>query len=279
MTRARAFAKINLGLVVGPVRPDGKHEIVSVLQRIDVHDDVSIEPSARLEVGGFAQDTIVRSTLELLARRAGVEPTWRVRIEKRIPVAAGLGGGSSDAATALVLANASLREPLDFEDLHRIAVGVGSDVPFFLRTGAQLATGDGTELAPLALPIDYHVVLVSPGEEVKESTAAVYAAFDERDGAVGFDTRAETFRRAIESVTTPHNFANIPPNDLASSVIADELMANGAFRADVSGAGPTVYGLFERAEDAARAATSLTYAGRTFVARPVEAGDPAGVAR
>ena len=107
MSRGRAFAKINLALVVGPRRADGKHEVVTVLQRIDLHDEIEVEPADALVVDGFADDTIVREALLALADVAGVAPRWRVRIEKRIPVAAGLGGGSSDAATALQLANAS----------------------------------------------------------------------------------------------------------------------------------------------------------------------------
>ena len=136
-----------------------------------------------LTVDGFAEDTIVRSALESLAVAAGVEPRWRARIEKRIPVAAGLGGGSSDAAAALQLANAELSDPLDPNALHAIAAAVGADVPFFLRQGAQVATGDGTELTGVDLPIDYHVVLVVPQSETKQSTAAVYEAFDVRRGA------------------------------------------------------------------------------------------------
>jgi 4-diphosphocytidyl-2-C-methyl-D-erythritol kinase len=279
MTEAKAFAKINLGLVVGSLRPDGKHEVITVLQRVDLHDVLSIEPSAQLVVAGFAEDTIVRDALESLARAAGTEPRWRVHIEKRIPVAAGLGGGSSDAATALVLGNASLSQPLALDDLHRIAARVGADVPFFLREGTQLATADGTELAPVGLPTDYHVVLVVPRDEAKESTADVYAAFDERDGATGFDGRVTTFRRALGSIAAPRDLAQLPSNDLASSAIAAELVTAGAFRADVSGAGPSVYGLFEDAHEAARAAAALSGTGRTLVTRPVDAGDPVGVAR
>ena len=113
-------------------------------------------------------------------------PSWRVRIEKRIPVAGGLGGGSSDAAAALALANASLVTPLPDDELHALAALTGADVPFFLCAGPQLGTGDGTELVPLDLPTDYVALLVLPDGAHKESTAAVYRRFDERDGAQRF---------------------------------------------------------------------------------------------
>jgi 4-diphosphocytidyl-2-C-methyl-D-erythritol kinase len=191
-----------------------------------------------------------------------------VRIDKRIPVAAGLGGGSSDAATALQLANAALDTPRSPDELHRIAARLGADVPFFLRAGAQLATGDGTELAPIELPSDYWVVLVMPTDEPKKSTGAVYAAFDERGGAGGFEERADTLRVALVAARTPRDLARLPVNDLASSPLSRELLNAGAFQADVSGAGPTVYGLFESAADADSAAALLQRTGRTLVTRP-----------
>src|SRR5207253_8212977 len=155
-------AKINLALVVGPRRPDGKHEVATVLQRIDLTDSLSLEPAAALTVTGFEGDTLVTRALEELAAAAGVEPGWAVRIDKRIPVAAGLAGGSSDAATALRLANESLPEPLLPDRLSTIAATIGADVPFFLTERPQLGTGDGTELRPLDLPLGYHVVLLLP---------------------------------------------------------------------------------------------------------------------
>lgn len=273
MRKAKAHAKINLGLAVGPLRGDGKHEVLTLLQRVDIHDDVGLEPADALTVVGFAEDTIVRHALEALAGAARVEPRWRARIEKRIPVAAGLGGGSSDAAAALQQANATLSEPVDSHALHVIAAALGADVPFFLREGAQLAAGDGTELTAVALPVDYHVVLVVPHSETKQSTAAVYQAFDDRSGANGFEQRAAAFHRALESISVPPDLARLPANDLASSPITRVLDAAGAFRSDVSGAGPVVYGLFERAEDAAGAAAELTRVGRTLVTRPLEAVD------
>ena len=272
MRKAKAHAKINLGLAVGPLR-DGKHEVLTLLQRVDIHDDVGLEPADALTVVGFAEDTIVRHALEALAGAARVEPRWRARIEKRIPVAAGLGGGSSDAAAALQQANATLSEPLDSHALHVIAAALGADVPFFLREGAQLAAGDGTELTAVALPVDYHVVLVVPHSETKQSTAAVYQAFDDRSGANGFEQRAAAFHRALESISVPPDLARLPANDLASSPITRVLDAAGAFRSDVSGAGPVVYGLFERAEDAAAAAAELSRVGRTLVTRPLAAVD------
>ncbi|HEU5207376.1 MAG TPA: hypothetical protein VFT94_07190 [Gaiellaceae bacterium] len=273
MSTARAHAKINLALVVGGRRDDGKHEVATVLQRIDLYDTISIDPDGALVVQGFAEDTIVRAALELLARAAGCEPRWRVLIEKRIPVAAGLGGGSSDAATALSLANALLERPLAPAELHEIAAHVGADVPFFLAPATQLARGDGTELEAVSLPTAYSIVLVVPTGEVKASTAAVYAEFDSRRGDVGFDERVSALTSSLAAVRSVRDLAELPRNDLASSPLAAELEAAGAFRADVSGAGPAVYGLFEEHGAALQAAAALSSIGRVLVARPVEAGD------
>jgi 4-diphosphocytidyl-2-C-methyl-D-erythritol kinase len=270
VSSAAAYAKINLALVVGNRRDDGKHEVVTVLQRIDLHDTISVDQADAFVVEGFVEDTIVRAALEALAAAAAREPRWRVRIEKRIPVAAGLAGGSSDAATALLLANASLEQPLDHEELHGIAARVGADVPFFLRAGPQLGTGDGTQLEPLVLPTGYSVVLVVPTDGQKASTGAVYAEFDGRGGADGFGDRVDALAAALASVRTARGLVALPRNDLASSPVASELETVGAFRADVSGAGPTVYGLFEDHDAAVQAAESLASAGRTLVARPVE---------
>ena len=265
MTSADAPAKINLALVVGAEGPDGLHEVATILQRVDLADTVSLEPAGRLAVEGFAGDMIVRRALEALAAAAGVEPRWRARIEKRVPVAAGLGGGSSDAATALRLANATLPEPLLPDDLHALARTLGADVPFFLEPGPKLGTGDGSTLEPLTLPQGYAVVLLLPEGAVKESTAAVYARFD---GGSGFDDRRARVLGVAAAATTAADLAGLPPNDLASSPLTTELRAAGAFRADVSGAGPTLYGLFHDRDSAETAAGGLRRLGRVWVAEP-----------
>lgn len=268
MSRAPAPAKINLALVVGPPRDDGKHEVLTVLQRIDLVDRIELEPATELRVEGFAEDTLVRVALHELARSAGVEPRWRVRIEKRIPVAAGLGGGSSDAATALRLANETLPEPLPAEDLHSLAAGIGADVPFFLADGPQLGTGDGSELAPLDLPQDFWVVVLLPQGVVKTSTADVYAAFDTRHGVEGFAERRQGLLDGLAGTKRPRDLAALPPNDLVRSPLAEAISAAGAFRAEVSGAGPALYGLFHHRRDAEAARRGLRPRGRTWLAAP-----------
>ena len=181
-----AHAKINLALVVGPVGASGKHELTTVFQRVGLADRLELEPADALAVEGFEDDTLVRGALEALAGAAAVEPAWRVRIEKEIPVAAGLGGGSSDAAAALALANETLDQPLPPDRLHDLAARLGADVPFFLASGPQLGEGDGSRLTPVEIPQGRTVVLVIPGGAAKESTASVYRAFDERNGADGY---------------------------------------------------------------------------------------------
>jgi 4-diphosphocytidyl-2-C-methyl-D-erythritol kinase len=267
--KAAAPAKLNLALVVGPRRPDGKHEVVTVLERLSLADAVAVRLAAATRVIGFDDDTLVRAALAAVTHALGGKPCFEARIEKRIPVAAGLGGGSSDAATALALANDLLIEPLPDDVLEEFAVALGADVPFFLHAGSRLGTGDGTSLRPVALPRDYSVVLASPRDAVKTSTADVYAAFDERGGAIGFDERRAALLGALERCKRVEDLAGLPANDLASSPLAGELRALGAVRADVTGAGPVVYGLFIDAREAARAAAALGDRAETRITKPV----------
>ena len=268
LRRHAAPAKVNLALVVGPRRDDGKHEVATVLQRVDLCDRMTLEPAPRTAVHGFGADTLVARALDLLAAKAGAGGGWSVRLWKRIPVASGLGGGSSDAATALRLANATLPDPLAPERLAALAAEVGADVPFFLRHGSQLGEGDGTELTQLELPQDFWVVLLLPHGARKASTAEVYDAFDRRRGEEGWPERRAALGRALDGVGRARDLALLPPNDLASSPFADRLRALGAFRADVSGAGPVVYGLFHRGATARQAASALSPSGRTWLTVP-----------
>jgi 4-diphosphocytidyl-2-C-methyl-D-erythritol kinase len=168
----------------------------------------------------------------------------------------------------LLLANATLTEPLTDERLHELARRLGADVPFFLERGPQLGQEEGGALTPLELPQDYFVLLVLPRGAAKPATAAVYEEFDRRNGADGYDDRRAELLETVSSVARSRDLAAFPGNDLASSPLADELRELGAFRADVSGAGPTVYGLFHHRQAADAARRQLRSRGRIWLTAP-----------
>ena len=277
MTTVVAPAKINLALVVGDRRPDGLHEVATLLQRIDIADVLELEEAAELSVDGFVGDTLVRAALTRLAAAAGVEPRWRVAIEKRIPVAAGLGGGSADAGAVLAAVNRSLDDPLPRARLADVAAAVGADVPFFLEPGPKIAEGAGERLTPVAgLPQEYWVVVALARAAAKTSTGDVYRRFDELAACDGFAERRRALHAAVARCRRPRDLAALPENDLRRAADAPEasrllaaLRAAGAFRADLSGAGPAVYGLFEDRRDADAAAGRLAPEAAVWVARPV----------
>jgi 4-diphosphocytidyl-2-C-methyl-D-erythritol kinase len=258
--RAPATAKLNLALVVGSRTADGRHELCTVLQRIDLADRIALEPAAALRVSGFAQDTLVRDALTALARRAGVDPRWSVRIAKRIPVAAGLGGGSADAAAALRIANELAGRPLEQEELVRLAADLGSDVPSQLDPLHALVEGTGERIEPVSLPP--FVAVLIPDEDGL-STAAVYAELD-RIGAPRDQLDPEPLRRLATSPLA--KVAASLHNDLEPAALSlrpdlrgrlDALTAAGAFGAAVSGSGPTCFGLFPDRPSAEAAAAEL----------------------
>jgi 4-diphosphocytidyl-2-C-methyl-D-erythritol kinase len=265
---AVAPAKLNLALVVGPLRPDGKHEVVTVMDRLALADTVAVQSATSTGVSGFDEDTLVTAALDGLSRLVGGGQHFEARIEKRIPVAAGLGGGSSDAATALLLGNALLDVPFSAETLLELAASLGADVPFFLASGPQVATGDGTTLSPVTLPRDYAVLLALPEGDTKTATADVYAAFDGRRGDESYEARRVALLGALQDLSAAADLAGLPPNDLASSPLAAELAAAGALRADVTGAGPVVYGIFASEAEASVAADAVGAKARTWITAP-----------
>ncbi len=273
MMRGPVPAKINLALLVGDTRPDGMHEIATVYQRVDLCDWIEVEMGESLAVHGFPEDTLVGSALRALATKAGVEPLWTVRLEKHISVAAGLGGGSADAAAALRFANRTLENPLGESTLQALAIDLGADVPFFLSQGPQLGEGIGDRLTPLALPQDYWVVVALPRRSAKLSTGSVYRRFDELGGSANFESRRTLLRAALEECTRARDLGALPGNDLAEAAgrprIVDQLVKLGAFRADVTGAGPAVFGLFLKKRDAQKAAWRLRPRAQVWVTAPV----------
>jgi 4-diphosphocytidyl-2-C-methyl-D-erythritol kinase len=266
--RALAPAKVNLGLFVGPRRGrDGRHELVSVMQSISLADELTLAPAARgaaadevsaPQLAGAAADNLAALALAAFRRQTGWDGApQRLQIVKRIPVAAGLGGGSADAAATLRLARAA--SGLGDEQLLRaIAAELGADVPAQVTPGRWLARGAGELLCALPAPRTPFGLLVLPLAHAL-STADVYAEAD-RLGRLRSAPELERIARAIAAALA--HGAPLPPssellhNDLQRAAVSlcpqigDELAQvreTGAELALVSGSGPTVLGLFARA--------------------------------
>ncbi|MGH2796023.1 MAG: 4-(cytidine 5'-diphospho)-2-C-methyl-D-erythritol kinase [Actinomycetota bacterium] len=183
-----APAKINLYLAVGARRPDGLHEIESVMQSVSVSDELSIEPAEAVTfdvepTGAAPEDetNLVVRAVRALASAAGASGGASLRLTKSIPTGAGLGGGSSDAAATLVGLNELWRCGISRKALEKIGAGIGADVPFCVRGGTAVARGAGEALAPLVVRSRLSWVIAMPSESL--ATADVYARFDELGAA------------------------------------------------------------------------------------------------
>jgi 4-diphosphocytidyl-2-C-methyl-D-erythritol kinase len=270
-----APAKVNLVLRVGPRRPDGYHELASLIVALDVGDEIELEPATATTIDAPALeggDTLVRRALDLLCERAGYERGFAVRLDKRVPVGAGLGGGSADAGVALRLANSFLPSPLSPDELTELAAVVGSDVPFFAAglTAAEMR-GRGETVRGLRLHARPVIALAWPGTPV--STAAVYAGYSSAWSEAGFARASESI--ALAARADLRTLCALVANDLAdvaerlcpgSAALRRELRTRGALVAAVSGSGSAVFGIFETRELARAALTDLPGAAWSAIA-------------
>jgi 4-diphosphocytidyl-2-C-methyl-D-erythritol kinase len=271
----RAPAKLNLCLYLGPRREDDLHELCSLFQPLTLADRIVVSESDRDEVvcPEVPGTNLAGIALAALRGRGWDGPPLRIEIEKRIPVASGLGGGSADAAAVLRLARGEV------DGLEDLAAGLGADVTSQLDPGLALVGGAGEVVEPLPQPAEYAVVLV-PGERGL-STAEVYSEADRiglgRDADQLAELR-ERLRSAAGAGTSPLDYPDLLVNDLQEAAlsleprIADALAAleeAGAELALVTGSGPTAFGLFADVALADRAASELPprYAG-AIVAAP-----------
>ncbi len=261
-----APAKLNLALLVGPVRPDGFHEIASLMLPVSLADRVTVEktPGAGLDVVcdvAPGADNLAAKVVRELERRLDRSFEVRVTIDKRVPHGGGLGGGSSDAAATLIALERLYDLDLSLRVRYEAAAAVGSDVPFFLWPGAQLAMGRGQVLKAVQLPA-LHLVVAMP--DLGLSTAAVYRWRDE-DAEVTlkeFASRARLLSGAVQAAATPKDVATLVANDLEASVIArkekvreliERLRSAGALAAAMTGSGAACFGVFAGEDQALKA--------------------------
>ena len=259
----RAPAKLNLCLYLGPTREDGLHELCSLFEPLELADLIEVSPAERDEVlcPGVEGENLAARALAGLRERGWEREPLRVEIEKRVPVAAGLGGGSGDAAAVLRLAAGEVA------DLPQLAAELGADVPSQLRPSLALVQGAGERVEPLPEPAEHAAVLLPGGGGL--STAAVFAECDRlglgrpADELAGLAGR---LRQAAGAGASPLDYPELLVNDLEPAARSlrpdigealDALRDVGAPLAILSGSGPTAVGLFPHLAAAEAAAELL----------------------
>jgi len=276
-----AYAKINLGLRILSKRADGYHNIESVFQQIDLCDDITITALPGRGVTVHSSDprvpqnenNICAKAAELLVLRYGIVSGVEISIKKRIPMGAGLGGGSSDAAAVLKGLAHLWKLDIPKNELRSLARQLGADVPFFIKGGSALATGIGDELTPIQLATNYHCLLVYPNIEISSTWA--YASYN------------FNLTKTKKSIKLPHIFSNdwdifklkgTVGNDFEGVVfqkfpelsdIKTTLYQVGAFFACMSGSGSTVFGLFDSEEKTQEVRSSHFKHYQVFLTKPM----------
>jgi 4-diphosphocytidyl-2-C-methyl-D-erythritol kinase len=279
----RAPGKLNLFFEVGNVQADGYHDVASVYQAVSLYEDVWAEPASSFTVSvtgegdlsGVPQDdrNLALRAARMLAQRVGHEGGVHLEIIKRVPVAGGMGGGSADAAAALVACDALWGSDLGGAELHRVGARLGADVPFALMGGTAVGTGRGDQLSPALARARVDWVLVTGGEGL--STPEVYARLDVLRAATDITPGAappDVDPAVLQALRAgdPAALADHVRNDLQTAALAlrpdlREVIElgerSGALSGMVSGSGPTVAFLTASPEDALELQISLSASG------------------
>ena len=266
----KAPAKINLTLDITGKRPDGYHELATVMHQITLADDVKLtrlaEPQIRLSSGSplLPDDrrNLAYRAAEAMLSRYAPEKGVAIEITKRIPVEAGLAGGSSDAAAVIRGINELFSLHLSQEELCACGLAIGSDVPFCIAGGTALCTGRGEIMQPLPKGPTLHLVLVKPAFSL--STAAVYRQYDalqalppRPEPAVFLQNwETQSLRTITGSLFNVLEAASLTMQP-EISVLLEKMQSLGALGARMSGSGPTVFGIFPDADAARKAAARL----------------------
>lgn len=283
MKLIKSPAKINIGLKIIAKRPDGYHNLESVFQEISLYDDIYIEKK-KAGVRFSCDDPAIPSDKRNLCVRAfrilqesyGLKDGVEIRLVKKIPAGAGLGGGSSNAAACLKAFNEIFGLDLDFHDLMALASRLGSDVPFFIIGKTALVKGRGELVTPIHLPIDYQILLVHPDMPV--STAEAFKNFEFGLTENPMDIK---FEAVISRVKKLEDLNRYFYNDLEPVVqrlypkvaeLRRRLQDTGAKYVSMSGSGSAVYALFEPDQNVGKIAKERLKNYRVVLARPVYNG-------
>ena len=270
--RLLAFCKVNLDLRILGLRADGYHELRTVLQTIDWADEIQIEPSAEfafVALGAPAgEENLVVRAVRAFEAITGEAARVRINLTKRVPLGAGLGGGSADAAVTLMGLQRLLNRPIPQADALAALSKIGSDVPFFLSGGRALGVGRGDQIVPLEDGAPSALVVVVPGIQINTREAYSWLTEAAKTPTInGFCAQSVSAR-----------WEDDPRNDFEGVVFAghpvltdikEEFLKAGAKRAALSGSGSAVFGVFGSEEEAARALPGLSGYGTAKMVRPL----------
>lgn len=283
--QGKAYGKINIGLDVLRKRSDGYHEVKMIMQTVSLFDRITITRNknssnivleTNLNFLPTNENNIVYKAAKLIKDEFGISDGLSIKLEKHIPVAAGMAGGSTDAATTLELLNTMYSLNLSKEDLMKRAVTLGADVPYCILRGTALCEGIGEVLTPLKQLMPCYILIVKP--PIYVSTKFVYEhlkinelkSHPDIDGIVAaisageLETMSQKMGNVLESVTED----NYP----VISSIKKLMIQNGAISSLMSGSGPTVFGIYDSEDKANQAATffKTNYPSyRTYVTKPI----------
>lgn len=267
-----SYAKINLYLKIGRKLSSGYHNLQSVMQRIELNDNITVEPinedtiiieSTNKELE--SEENLAYKVAMFLKKKFKVRHGVKIYIEKNIPLEAGLGGGSSNAATTLLSLNKLWGLKLKEKQLIELAAQIGSDVPFFIGENAAVVEGIGDKIKRIKKSFSINIILINPGFRV--STKWAYAAFDKQKPRIKTKANINTLVKAIEKKDIKE-IANNLHNDFEPIVtkkykiineIKSNLLRNDALNAIVSGSGPTVFGIFNSIYEAREAFFKIQY--------------------
>lgn len=250
----KAHAKINLTLDILEKRPDNYHELNSIMQQIELYDELTFEKSEDIIVQSQFKDDIILETILKLKDLLQIEEGVTVFVKKNIPTAAGLAGGSTDAATTLKALNQLWNLNLTQKDLIKIGAELGSDIPFCIIGNSCFVSGKGEIIENINLP-EMHILLINPGYKI--STKKAY----EELGKINYEKKPSSLKmknsnNTKEIAANLHNdFIHIQKDDVKD--IIKKLKDNQALNASITGKGPTVFGIFENKEIAEKAYNNL----------------------
>jgi len=272
--KIKSNAKINLTLRITGRRPDGYHNLSTIFQEIDLHDVLTFTPAKTFEFAtnhlalSNKTDNLCAKAYRRMEQIAPHSQPWRITLEKNIPIGAGLGGGSSNAATVLKFLNKAWQINLSDDNLARIGCAIGSDVPFYIKGKTQGARGIGEVLEPLILMEDFVILLFLP--EINISTAWAYRQFNPRNAKPAYNFAELISGGRIDWVKFENQFEEIVfPVYPQLAKLKEQILNTGALYAGLSGSGAALFGIFRNRTYALKTARQLPE-WRTIITKPVK---------